>query len=290
MNATTDEDLTVPSPTGDPHPPVQDLATHDGQADITLPKEFVRHLLDLRDLYENAEAGNTKLESLGEGIQLPVVNELRYAGRHMVDALVCSDQSSSLEELSKAKKHCKRAKYDVAKGGLLYCVRRVTRFKDDYRKLQLLILVPNYNEISRRFADAIELLGKHKNLESKESYYDELEEMLDFLKEDEKNLESMRGDLNKELERLHNEETNAINKSTAETIKLRSTIRNVAIGAGGVILLAIGTGWAIYHDKESAYESKLSECISVIAPKLTNKDPSAAYKIAHEKCDDLIMK
>ena len=82
-----------------------------------------------------------KVECLDKRIAIPAINELRYAGYHLVQFLKDNDRNGSLE---KAKNHCKRAIYDASECGIVYCLERIDQFKDDYRLVEVAPVIPLY--------------------------------------------------------------------------------------------------------------------------------------------------
>ena len=84
-------------------------------------------------LYKEAEEETTKVSYLYDSLYCVPINQLRYAGRHLLDALSGRfDQTSSRsEELLRCKRHCQRAIYDAHDMRVSVLLRRIDDFKHD---------------------------------------------------------------------------------------------------------------------------------------------------------------
>jgi hypothetical protein len=72
-----------------------------------------KEILDLWKLYDEAESYIAEISSLWDGLDVTVVNQLRYAGRHLLNALTGKTHIASDEEYSRAVAHVKRATFDA---------------------------------------------------------------------------------------------------------------------------------------------------------------------------------
>ncbi len=62
-----------------------------------------------------------KVEHLTSEVAIPAINQLRYAGQHLVRILGDCSQTPQ-KELEQAENHCKRASFDACEDGLIYCL------------------------------------------------------------------------------------------------------------------------------------------------------------------------
>lgn len=108
------------------------------------PKE---EFVALDRLWRTAENSIKVAEHLGGEPPIAPVNELRYSGRHLLDAALEVDDEARKAHLHKAERHACRAKYDSAEAHILYCARTITRFKNDYAKVQVVPVLPEWIEI-----------------------------------------------------------------------------------------------------------------------------------------------
>ena len=79
-----------------------------------------RHLQAIRDAYKKAEDAIHALGLDGEGVDTAAINELRYAGYHVLRAITTGDTERQTEELSRAQRHCERAFYEAYDGAVFY--------------------------------------------------------------------------------------------------------------------------------------------------------------------------
>ena len=80
---------------------------------------------DIKALYVEAEAALKRYERISLSNLAPALNELRYAGHHVLAAGSTGDEEEAALHLTRAKAHCERAKYDATEAtiiSLLECV------------------------------------------------------------------------------------------------------------------------------------------------------------------------
>ena len=79
----------------------------------------------IRKLYEEAEEALKRYERISLANLAPALNELRYAGHHLLEADGVENEADKLQHLARAKAHCERARYDAKEAtiiSLLECV------------------------------------------------------------------------------------------------------------------------------------------------------------------------
>lgn len=101
---------------------------------------------DLKCLFDLAEAKLKQVEHLVDKLDIPSINELRYAGHHCVNALMANDSAATKAEITEAESHCKRAIYDAMEIGILYLLSKIRMFKEDYRLVPVATVIPSYVE------------------------------------------------------------------------------------------------------------------------------------------------
>lgn len=67
----------------------------------------------IADLWDAAERDIARADQVASGISIPAVNELRFAGRHLVTAAAAQTDKLQAESLDKAKAHCLRARHEA---------------------------------------------------------------------------------------------------------------------------------------------------------------------------------
>lgn len=155
-------------------------------------------------LFDRAEKGIKRLELLfNEGLCFHPVNQLRYAGFHIAAALKTSNPQDQKEEWARAKRHCQRSIYDASEMALVYCVREVEGFQDDYNKMDISPTVDNYLDIVNKTREAQSLIQSTDH-ESRENKYIECDDCFAELKPLIDRLNDARPELNKRLKQSRN--------------------------------------------------------------------------------------
>ncbi len=70
-------------------------------------------IADIRRLFADAEASIKRYERIGLDNLVPAVNELRYAGQHVLMAETAEGEDERAKHLMRAERHCERARYDA---------------------------------------------------------------------------------------------------------------------------------------------------------------------------------
>jgi hypothetical protein len=156
-------------------------------------------LNEVRNLFNEAEKALKTVEHLhGEGIIVPAINELRYAGNHLLRAAAAIDPDEKQKNIERAKNHCKRAHYDAIEIGVIAYLEKFDKFHNDYRLIPIRPVIPEYPhylKVRRTVLNFVEDASpeqRHKFHTQLDSYFKELKEILD-------NLEDYREDLNKSM-------------------------------------------------------------------------------------------
>lgn len=130
-------------------------------------------------LFSNAEDKIKKVEHLSGGVIIPAVNQLRYAGQHLVRTL--NGCEAPEEELRQAVGHCKRASFDACEAGLLYCLNIFKQFQDDYRNTTIVPVLPEwlaYCAAARNAQNLVQITQDGDRIKSYESAEASLDELL----------------------------------------------------------------------------------------------------------------
>jgi len=150
-------------------------------------------------LFEKAESRIKALELLhNEGLFYHPVNQLRYAGYHVVNAIKNTDPEKRAEEWKRARRHCQRAIFDASEMALVYCLAEVDGFKKDYKNVDVVPTVGNYLEIIG-MARSAQVLIESVDHESREEKYSECDDLFIKLKPQIDRLNDARPELNKRL-------------------------------------------------------------------------------------------
>lgn len=149
-------------------------------------------------LYCDAEKRLKKVEHLTSDLAIPAINQLRYAGRHLVRILGNCAQDSQ-KELEQAENHCKRASFDACESGLIYCLENFKALQQDFNKTPIGPHFPDYIKAREIFNDAREFIDITPE-STREDFYKAIDGHLDKLIEIDKKLPYIREEINKFLE------------------------------------------------------------------------------------------
>ncbi|MBF0098191.1 MAG: hypothetical protein HQM04_14895 [Magnetococcales bacterium] len=118
-------------------------------------------IAELKQYYDAAEATLKEGECAQNAISTPAINELRYAGQHLLRYLTGStepslepDDDDGDDEWENAAKHCKRAMFDAAEAPVQFYMKQIRVFQEDYRKEVVTDVVAGYVKMMVR-VDAI---------------------------------------------------------------------------------------------------------------------------------------
>ena len=156
----------------------------------------------LLSLYKKAE---DLLHSLGldTSIDTSAINELRYAGRHALNAIAAAangDAEEEREQLSRAKAHCERAVYDAYDGAIFFHLQAFDEFRNDYRLIVITDVLPDYVETLRRMEGARGLLEEARSKEEERAaYYEQARHHYIQITETMEGLRAARVELNKKV-------------------------------------------------------------------------------------------
>lgn len=202
---------------------------------MIIKKDYKDHFDELWKLYKEAEDEISRISTLSNGLDCTPVNQLRYAGRHILDTISGNITDPVDEELTRAKRHCERAIYDAKDTGIVFYLTKIQQFKDDYRGIEITPTVPNYLEIISDARAAKQFVDQARSeSDGRHSFYPEVREHLDKIEGAWTTLENAREELN---------------------IKLRNHNRNVILGYIGVIIAIAGLIIAILAYNQSTSSS-----------------------------------
>ena len=141
----------------------------------------------LLDLFEQAETKIKNAELItSEGVLIPSINELRYAGHHIVRSLLSDDAKELQAERVRAINHVKRAIYDIDESLLIYYIESAVNFKEKYNDSGFTTeVVTDYPEKLAMLDEANksiqQLREDNNNYQDREQFYQKLNPYLDKL-------------------------------------------------------------------------------------------------------------
>lgn len=151
-------------------------------------------------LFQKAEVAIKKVELIQNELIVPAVNQLRYAGCHLIRYLKNSEDNDQLDDVAR---HCKRSAYDAFEAGIVFSILGYRKFQADYSKVIITDVVSNYSKLQMNVDKAIEFIAEIKK-DSRDDHYKECEKSHKIVSETLKELNSSRSELNKLIKRERN--------------------------------------------------------------------------------------
>lgn len=102
-----------------------------------------------REAYEKADAFCKEVQAFVEEAGIPAINEMRYAGYHLLGALGDGGHIENVQELAKARNHAMRASYEAGEAGILCALDLISAFKTDYQNIEVAPVIPHYTQVLR---------------------------------------------------------------------------------------------------------------------------------------------
>lgn len=146
------------------------------------------------ELFAEAERAIKEVEDSDGELVVPAVNQLRYTGNHLVRYL---SNPANKDELRDAEKHCKRAVYDAYEAAMLYYMLEYQKFQDDYRKVQISLIIPDYSEIRHAIEKARLFFRNNNENKTRGDVYRDGKQYLLTIKEQVEKFNANREELNK---------------------------------------------------------------------------------------------
>lgn len=113
----------------------------------------------LEDEFCKAENAIKQAEHEGAEPPIPSINELRYAGFHHIAATnfkLTGEHSKALEEMRKAVRHARRARFDVNEFYLTICAERIAEYRRSFNGYEYLAaqIIPNFHKHMKAMREA----------------------------------------------------------------------------------------------------------------------------------------
>ncbi|MFN3077014.1 MAG: hypothetical protein ABT940_09080 [Alphaproteobacteria bacterium] len=154
--------------------------------------------------FKEAETALFEAEQVCNHLVIPSVNELRYAGSHMLCAALEENSGTARESFRKALAHCQRATYDAYDSIIVYLLGQIDTFKGDYRTVPIVPHFANYELLRTRAREAKDMLDTARaNHDSRETYYTACKKIYPDLQKYCEQMEDAREELNKAV-KVHN--------------------------------------------------------------------------------------
>ena len=115
---------------------------------MELPEEYAGPVEDLCELYNVAEVDLKNVGRVKDVLIVTGVNQLRYAGQHLVRALTSQQPDEILADLDAAKRHAQRAIYDINDSAVQFYLRRIDELREtQFPRVDFAATIPSYGDI-----------------------------------------------------------------------------------------------------------------------------------------------
>lgn len=115
--------------------------------------------------YDIAESLMKKLEYEEETLWAPAINQLRYAGRHIITLHTLESCEDRMHELKEVHTHVRRAINDIADAFILFQIDRFESFDTDYKEFPITEELTKYPEIKAEIKALRDELTEQDNFE-----------------------------------------------------------------------------------------------------------------------------
>ncbi len=155
---------------------------------------------ELHGLFNLAEEKIKTVEHLDfNGILIPAINELRYAGQHCLTSLTSGDKEKATWNIHEAKDHCKRAIYDAMEMGVVFLLEKIKFFQIDYKWVIVTDVLPDYISNLKKIEEIQNFISTTNRLKITDDDYKEIQNYFDQTKRISKEFELSRNELNKKI-------------------------------------------------------------------------------------------
>lgn len=132
----------------------------------------------VRDLFQQAEIKLSEANHENGALLVPAVNELRYAGYHLIKALAAKEEGPKnaaskkpnepwRTELRKSKDHCARALYDIDDALLIARLEEIKDFRETFYRIEIDDIVQDEAKDIGGYVDILDAAREAKTFSAK---------------------------------------------------------------------------------------------------------------------------
>lgn len=185
---------------------------------------------EFRHLYEKADSFTREVGELRSEVLIPAINELRYAGHHLLQSINDNGTIGDVESLRKAKSHCERAMYEAAEAGIMFCLDSIKSFERDYNDMVISEVIHDYPQRRVRVQRALDIILKgrsgRKSVEDHvDAYMEEFRAVRDILQL----CDASRDDLNVKRRREVRDQRRFVTRITFLVLGVLVTVLGIAL-------------------------------------------------------------
>lgn len=164
---------------------------------------------EVLDLFALAEQKIKQIEHVSGRLKIPSVNQLRYAGKHVLDAMQ-EDVETELYQRSIAgsKDHCQRAIYDAMEIGILHYRAAIELFNKDYRTVKITEILPDYVDRIAEIHAIINEIGTtadRNSTKERADKHEQIQQQFERVQDIARHFEAAREELNKSKKKMKKE-------------------------------------------------------------------------------------
>lgn len=146
-------------------------------------KKYKSIIDNIEKNFKDAESKIKSAELLDQTISIPSINELRYAGHHILRATQLKEEAGIVEELDKANRHTKRSFYDAVEASILYKLQKIENFDKEYKLIpETITVINNYNSKLSQVSNIVQEI-EDINIDSRDEKYKIIEDHYKTIKE-----------------------------------------------------------------------------------------------------------
>ena len=175
-------------------------AMSESRPSTSMTNDSPHRIGELRTLYDKADQFVREVAEFEDEVTIPAINELRYAGYHLLQSIGDDGSISKDEQFRRAISHCERAMYEAAEAGINSVLVWIDQFREDYKNIVVKDVVDDYARILAHTRKAQDLIARGRSDQmSSSDRVSRYMETFRQLREYSELLEASRDDLNAKL-------------------------------------------------------------------------------------------
>ena len=175
-------------------------AMSESRPSTSMTNDSPHRIGELRTLYDKADQFVREVAEFEDEVAIPAINELRYAGYHLLQSIGDDGSISNEEQFRRAISHCERAMYEAAEAGINSVLVWIDQFREDYKNIVVKDVVDDYARILAHTRKAQDLIARGRSDQmSSSDRVSRYMETFRQLREYSELLEASRDDLNAKL-------------------------------------------------------------------------------------------
>lgn len=128
---------------------------------LEAPDPVDEALQEVVESYEAADRFVREVGTFSKKAVIPALNELRYAGHHVIQAIDHNDRRVvDADKLRSARSHCRRAMYEASEAGIMFAASAVLSVHAAYPNIVISEVVRDYHEFRVRAKRAQDLVNR----------------------------------------------------------------------------------------------------------------------------------